>query len=77
MIILPQAFLPRTRMTIELSPSSALSRVEVEMEVMWTRGGQKNHHPVLHGLRFCSGDIDKELFLVGALLRRLLAGRPS
>lgn len=75
MITLSQPLLPETRLTIELADSSALSRVEVDMEVMWTSAGQKDHHSVLHGLCFRTGDIDRELFLVGALLRRLLVER--
>lgn len=78
MIILPRPLLPQTRLTLEIPPSSAstLSRVEAQMEVMWTRAAGKDRS-VLHGLRFRSGDIDRELFLVGALLRRLVAGRTS
>ena len=42
------------------------------MEVLWT-GAARADRSVLHGLGFRSADIDKELFLVGALLRGLVA----
>ncbi|MFQ5801577.1 MAG: PilZ domain-containing protein [Candidatus Methylomirabilales bacterium] len=71
MIALPQALPPQTRLTMEVPPLSTLSRVEAEMEVVWTRVAREDR-PILHGLRFRSADIDKELFLVGALLRRLV-----
>ena len=78
MITLPRVLPPQTRLTLEIpsSSSSTLSRVEAEMEVMWSRAAGKDRS-VLHGLRFRSGDINRELFLVGALLRRLVAGRTS
>lgn len=76
MVTLPQPLVPQTRLTLEVPSAPSLSPVEAEMEVMWIRAAQEDHS-VLHGLGFRSGDIDRELFLVGALLRRLLAGRTS
>lgn len=71
LIALPQALPPQTRLTMEVPPLSTLSPVEAEMEVLWT-GATRKDRSVFHGLRFRSADIDKELFLVGALLRRLV-----
>jgi hypothetical protein len=76
MITLPQALLPQTRLTLEVSPSATLSRVQAETEVVWTRAAPKDRS-VLHGLRFRSCDIDRELFLVGALLRKLVSGEKA
>ncbi len=72
MIALPRPLPPQTRLTLEVPRSSTLSPVEAEMEVLWT-GAARADRSVLHGLGFRSADIDKELFLVGALLRGLVA----
>lgn len=48
-----------------------LSPAEVETEVMWARPVRRGHD-VSHGLRFLWDDVDKELFLISALLRQVL-----
>jgi hypothetical protein len=45
--------------------------MEAETEVMWTRTPTVGED-FLHGLRFTKDDIDKEFFLIGALLQEVL-----
>jgi len=71
-IIFPQALPLNTRLSVVDPPWFILSPVEAEMQVVWTRAAPEGRG-VLHGLRFCSDDIVKELFLVGLLLRHLVA----
>lgn len=66
-----QGLSPRTLLTVEIPPWFTLPAVEAEMEVVWNRSAP-TLESVLHGLRFCSDDIGKELFLIGALLRQLV-----
>lgn len=68
---LPQGLLPQSQVKVEIPPWFTLPAVEVEMEVLWN-GSAAGRDGVLHGLRFCSDDIGKELFLIGALLRQLV-----
>ncbi|MFQ5989744.1 MAG: PilZ domain-containing protein [Candidatus Methylomirabilales bacterium] len=71
MIVLDQALSPHTRVTVAAPPGIALSPVETEVEVIWAQAIREGHE-VLHGLRFLWDDVDKELFLVSALLRQVL-----
>lgn len=71
LITLPEALNPRTRVVVATPTGLNLPLIESETEVMWTRatvGGEG----ALHGLRFTKDDIDKEFFLIGALLQELL-----
>jgi hypothetical protein len=71
LLILAEGLSPRTQLTVEIPPWFSLPAVEAEMEVLWM-GNAARREGVLHGLRFCSDDIGKELFLIGALLRQLV-----
>jgi hypothetical protein len=71
MIALDQTLPLHTRVTVAAPPWITLSPVEAEMEVMWARAALEGHD-VLHGLRFLWDDVDKELFLINALLRQVL-----
>lgn len=67
MITLGQAFPPRTALIVALPTWPTIPPVEAE--VMWIRTSPEGH-AVLHGLRFLSDDMRKELFIIGALLRQ-------
>jgi len=69
MIALDQALPLHTRVIVVVPPWITLSPVEAEMEVMWARAAIEEQD-VLHGLRFLWDDVDKELFLISALLRQ-------
>lgn len=69
MVTLPKVFPPQTLVTVEVP--SWVTRLPVEAEVMWALTTSEGHD-VIHGLRFHSEDVGKELFLVGALLQQLL-----
>ena len=71
MIALDQALPIHTRVIVVVPPWITLSPVEAEMEVMWARAALEEKD-VLHGLRFLWDDVDKELFLISALLRQVL-----
>ena len=71
MIALDQALPIHTRVIVVVPPWITLSPVEAEMEVMWARAALEEQD-VLHGLRFLWDDVDKELFLISALLRQVL-----
>lgn len=71
MVTLPQAFDPRTRVVVATPTGLTLPLMESETEVMWTRAPASGGG-VLHGLRFTKDDIDREFFLIGALLQQLL-----
>lgn len=67
----PEEFSPRTELKVEIPPWFTLPAVEADVEVLWNRGAARQSG-VVHGVRFCSDDIGKELFLIGALLRQLV-----
>ncbi len=69
MVTLPKAFPLQTLVTVEVP--SWVTRLPVEAEVMWALTTSEGHD-VIHGLRFLSEDVGKELFLIGALLQQLL-----
>jgi hypothetical protein len=71
MIALDQALPIHTRVIVVVPPWVTLLPVEAEMEVMWARAALEEQD-VLHGLRFLWDDVDKELFLISALLRQVL-----
>lgn len=71
MITLPQALDPRTRVLVATPTGLTLPLMEAETEVMWTRTPTVGEG-FLHGLRFTKDDIDKEFFLIGALLQEVL-----
>jgi hypothetical protein len=71
MIALDQALSIHTRVIVVVPPWITLSPVEAEMEVMWARAALEEQD-VLHGFRFLWDDVDKELFLISALLRQVL-----
>ena len=71
MVTLPQALDPRTRVVVATPTGLTLPLMESETEVMWTRA-PAGEEGILHGLRFTKDDIDKEFFLIGALLQELL-----
>lgn len=72
MIVLPQTVPPQTRLSVAVPPWLILSPVEAEMEVIWTRDAPHGDGAI-HGLYFLADDVGKELFLIGTLLRHLLA----
>lgn len=67
MIALDEALALSARVRVAVPPRIMLSPVEVETEVMWARADLEGHS-VLHGLRFVRDDVDKELFIISALL---------
>lgn len=69
MVTLAKSFPPHTRVTVEVP--SWVTRLPVEAEVMWALASAEGGH-VIHGLRFLSDDVGRELFLIGALLQQLL-----
>lgn len=71
MVTLPQPLDPRTRVVVATPTGLTLPLMESETEVMWARS-PAGEEGVLHGLRFTKDDIDKEFFLIGALLQELL-----
>lgn len=71
LLVLPQRLSPQMQLKVEIPPWFTLPAVEAEMEVLWNQSASERDG-VLHGLRFCSDDIGKELFLIGALLRQLV-----
>jgi len=71
MITLPRALDLRTRVVVATPTGLTLPLMDSETEVMWTRA-PADEAGILHGLRFTKDDIDKEFFLIGALLQELL-----
>jgi hypothetical protein len=71
MVTFPQAVDLRTRVIVATPTGLTLPLMEAETEVMWTRVPAQGEG-VLHGLRFTKDDIDKEFFLIGALLQEML-----
>ncbi|MFQ5804675.1 MAG: PilZ domain-containing protein [Candidatus Methylomirabilales bacterium] len=71
MIALDQALPLHSRLSVTVPAWITFSPVEAEMEVMWARAALEGQD-VLHGLRFLWDDVDKELFLISALLRQVL-----
>lgn len=69
LVALPQTVIPQTRMTVAVPPFLVLPPVDAEVVWMLT---VSEVHGVLHALRFLSEDRGREMFLFGALFRRLL-----
>ncbi len=72
LLVLSQDLSPQTQLTVTVPPWLTLPSVEAAMEVVWTRSAPEGDG-VLHGLRFRADDIGKELFLIGTLLRQIVA----
>ena len=71
MVAFDEALPPHARVTVAVPPWISLLPVEVEMEVMWARAALEGPD-VLHGFRFVWDDVDKELFLISALLQQVV-----
>lgn len=71
MVAFDQALPPRARVHVAVPPWIRLFPVEAEMEVMWV-GAALEGPGVLHGFRFVWDDVDKELFIISALLQEVL-----
>lgn len=71
MVALGEALPPHARVKMAVPPWISLLPVEAEMDVMWARAALEGPD-VLHGFRFVWDDVDKELFLINALLQQVL-----
>lgn len=69
MVALDEALPLHAHVRVAVPPRVTLWPVEVETEVMWA-GAALEGREVLHGLRFVWDDVDKELFIISALLRQ-------
>lgn len=76
MVALDEALPLHARVRVAVPPRVTLWPVEVETEVMWA-GAAHEGREVLHGLRFVWDDVDKELFIISALLRQGLGSDAS
>jgi hypothetical protein len=69
LVVLPQTVIPQMHLTVAVPPLLVLRPVDAE--VVWVLAAPEGQG-VLHALRFLSEERGREMFLFGALFRRLL-----
>ncbi|MFQ5532926.1 MAG: PilZ domain-containing protein [Candidatus Methylomirabilales bacterium] len=69
LVVLPREVPPRTLFKVE--GPAWLTLPPIGAEVVWTRAGLERDG-VLHGVRILSGEVGKEIYLIGSMIRMLL-----